>query len=771
MSMKSARQVSTVALAIALPAITANAYAQTELPTVNVTAENTSPYLNTQVSSPKRTQTQLDSAKTTQVITEQTLREQNLLSLQDALMTTPGISFGAGEGGGGYSDKINLRGIDAQYNTTVDGLRDAAAQTRSDLFNYEAIEVTKGANSSENGVGQFSGGVNLQSKTPKDTDFTRLSAGLGTDNYTRFTADSNKVINEDWAARVNVMAHQNDHAGRPEEKQRWGIATALSYNVDDKTKLTFAQFHQQDDNDPLYGVPYFNGKSVPGISNADAFGYRNLDEQKMRSTSWSVKLESQLADNIKLTSFTRYSNVLQDLTASATGGTFCLANGWSPTALSNTNMTGYTWANCGRRGIFGEYIVGGPRGYHRETQTKQWAHDTNLLYTFNTGSIKHDLVVGFGGSWEDYSLVTGGLLYNRDGSNATRPNLNPYDPYNVWVGPTNYFRTSAGDGDLNIGSLYAFDTLTFNPQWQLNIGLRQDRVTGGYKVTSYAPATQVYTLGIPTTQREELISWNTGLTYKPREDWSIYASYSDAKKPVQNNANAGCTLTVGNATNGSCSSDPEEAVSYELGTKWQPNSALLLSAAIFRNEQNKVRVASAIAGTDQVTDAKNHIDGIEFGASGNITDKWGVSAAFAYMAGEYDKTVADNYAGFDYGAGSHLINVPKYSGSIWTSYKLDDQWLFGYGITYQGEMYLSQIISENNPSAAVSSYNFLLPQVESEDYFVHNASVTYTASKNLNFQLNVKNLLNEEFYTNIRNNGWAMPGETRSLILTANYEF
>lgn len=92
--------------------------------------------------STKRTETILDTAKTVQVITEKALQDQGLLSLQQALATTPGISFGAGEGGGGYGDKINLRGYDATYNTTVDGLRDAALTNDSDLFS-EAVEIIK----------------------------------------------------------------------------------------------------------------------------------------------------------------------------------------------------------------------------------------------------------------------------------------------------------------------------------------------------------------------------------------------------------------------------------------------------------------------------------------------------------------------------------------------------------------------------------------------------------------------------------------------------
>lgn len=92
----------------------------TQLPTITVQAEQIkNSYLAPKSSSTKRTEAILDTAKTVQVITEKALKDQGLLSLQQALATTPGISFGAGEGGGGYGDKINLRGYDAnlQHNS------------------------------------------------------------------------------------------------------------------------------------------------------------------------------------------------------------------------------------------------------------------------------------------------------------------------------------------------------------------------------------------------------------------------------------------------------------------------------------------------------------------------------------------------------------------------------------------------------------------------------------------------------------------------------
>src|SRR5262245_48052025 len=94
--------------------------------------------------SPKYTATLLDTPQTITVVPKEVIRGQNLLSLRDILSTVPGITFGAGEGGGGYGDSINLRGYSANNDITVDGLRDSAQYSRSDPFNLEQLEVVNG---------------------------------------------------------------------------------------------------------------------------------------------------------------------------------------------------------------------------------------------------------------------------------------------------------------------------------------------------------------------------------------------------------------------------------------------------------------------------------------------------------------------------------------------------------------------------------------------------------------------------------------------------
>jgi len=135
-----------------------------------------------EVESPKATAPLLDTPQTVTVVSDQVIRKQNLLTLRDALATIPGITFGAGEGGGGYGDSINLRGYSANNDVTVDGVRDSAQYSRTDPFNLQQIEVYNGANSVFNGSGSVGGTVNLVSKSPQANDLTILQGAIGTDD-------------------------------------------------------------------------------------------------------------------------------------------------------------------------------------------------------------------------------------------------------------------------------------------------------------------------------------------------------------------------------------------------------------------------------------------------------------------------------------------------------------------------------------------------------------------------------------------------------------
>ena len=706
-----------------------------ELDTVEVHGERVQ-----KASSPKYTEALVDTPQTITVVTSEVMAQQNLLGLRDVLSTLPGITFGAGEGGGGYGDSINLRGFNATTDITVDGVRDSAQYTRTDNFNLESIELINGANSAMSGAGSVGGNINLVSKSAREGDFSTMTLGAGTDSFGRATVDSNHDFGDGQALRVNAMVHRNDVADRDvEEYKRWGIAPSFAIGLGSDTRFTLSYLHQHDENIPEYGLPYFAayGGLLPGISRDTYFGYRNMDTQEIDVDVLTGVFEHDLSDTTSLRSLARYQKVDQYTVVNPTQGTWCLDSGINP-------------ANGQACAAPGTYQPSGPRGTTRDTTNGLALSQTDLTTRFNTGSVEHALVAGVSFMHETYELDNGNTQRNADGTSPVYPAMDIHDPDNVYRGPVNYVRTGHTDGTLDNQALYVFDTLTFNPQWELALGARYEHNEGDTRTIN------VSTGAIGNFENEEdLFSYRAGLLFKPAENGSIYLSYANSKTPSKASVNGACTAQT-------CEVDPETAVNIELGTKWNLlEDRLAVTAALFRNERQNYKVADPNnpdnpSGTQQL-DGKARVDGVALGVAGNLTRAWSIFANYTYLDSEVLQSVSDRVledTGIDAQAGHPLPNTPEHSASAWTTYALQG-WTFGYGVTYQGDFYTSSIANA--------------PRVKS--YTMHRAMAGYQFNARFGLQLNIDNLFDKQYFTRVRNNGWATPGAARSAVLTATFKF
>ncbi len=752
----------TTAATATLMAIAAPALAQTSGGTLGeVKVEATSEYKTDAVSSPKYTAPLLDTPQTITVIPQRVLEQQNRQTLVEALSTVPGITFGAGEGGGGYGDSINFRGYSANNNITIDGLRDSAQYNRTDSFNLEQIEITNGANSVYGGAGNVSGGINLVSKTPKNENFFKLSGGLGTDSYGRLTVDFNRKLSDTTAIRLNTMVHNNDVPGRDVEKyKRWGVAPSITFGINSPTKLTLSYVHQKDENIPQYGVPYFmnayNNGPLPGVKSSNYYGYSNFDTQDITTDLFTAAFEHKFSESLSVKNITRVGRVTQFSRVSPPQGTWCLANGLNP----STGVFGCAPTNS--------YTVGGPRGNTRDTVNDIIVNQTDFTSNFKTGAVEHTLVTGFSLSREEYTLLSGNSLRNAGGAlpNPTFPAMSISDPNNVWTGPINFIPNARTVGEQSNAAVYVFDNLKFNEQWSVNAGLRYEHISGSSQSSTITTPVLggVETWGARFNNSDNLLSYRLGLVYKPATNASIYAAYGNSKTPSKANVNGACTAT-------SCNVDPETAVNYEIGTKWDVlENRLSLTAAYFRNKLTNYKVNSNDPTMpDQQLDGASQVDGIALGASGQITPAWGVFANYTYLKSKVIQGVSDYcianplatgcpaaLAGNNGVPGNPLTNTPENSFSVWTTYAFAPGWTVGYGASYQGSWYL------NNGAGVL---------YKAPGYLVHNAMVAYRVNKSFDVQFNLKNLTDKVYYTRIRNNGWAVPGDGRALTVTANYSF
>jgi len=759
-------------------------------------------------SSPKYTEDLIDTPQTITVISKEVMDQQGLLMLRDVLTTLPGITFGAGEGGGGYGDSINLRGFSANSDITTDGVRDSAQYTRSDTFNLESLELVNGANSVYSGAGSVAGNINLVTKTAQAGDFDALTVGAGTDSYGRITFDGNHDFDNGTAFRINAMVHQNDVPGRDFEKfERWGIAPSLALGLGSDTRLTLSYLHQEDDNTPQYGVPYyrnaFNDGPLPGVDTSNYYGYHNIDKQEIEVDMLTGVFEHDFSDNVSLRSLARYQKVDQVSLVDATQGTWCLANNLTPTGTSCVVGTGGAAVTV----PVGRYLPSGPRGYMRDTSNAIAISQTDLTIDFNTGTIEHALVAGLSFSQETFDLDTSNVFRNDDGTNpfvatpfdpAHLPFMDIANPDSLYTGPYNKTLIGRTAGTLNNQAAYVFDTIRFNDQWLLNLGARYEHNEGdstNWNVKLYTAPTianpnpdntnigSITGRSTPASNEENLFSYRAGVVFKPVDNASIYLSYANSKTPSKASVNGSClTTSTTSGTTDNCNVGPENAVNIELGTKWELlDKRLALTAALFRNERENFKVADPdptnLLG-EQSLDGRARVQGVALGVSGRVTRAWSVFANYTYLDSEVLRSVSDfclshpgapncgNNATFpDPQKGNPLTNTPKHSASLWTTYTLND-WIFGYGATYQGEFYLNNSFLATNNSVTTQTDLYKTP-----DYWVHRAMIGYQVNDSLALQLNINNLFDEEYYLRIRNNGWATSGDARSATLTATYRF
>ncbi|APL94643.1 TonB-dependent receptor [Sphingobium indicum] len=814
--------------------------------TVTDTAIDESPIKVEKAESPKYTRPLLDTPQTITVIGKETIRQQNLLTLREVLSTVPGITFGAGEGGFGYGDRIILRGQDAKNDVTVDGVRSGAFLNRNEVYNIEQVEVTNGANSVMNGGGSVAGTINLVTKRPLADDNTILNAGIGTDNYYRATIDANKRVNDLIAVRLNAVYHRNDVPGRDvEDYERWGVAPAITIGIDSPTSLTLQGEYLDDKAMPQYGIRYFPalGGIVDQFDRSGYYGFANLDRQDSKTKSLQAIFSHAFSDTVKVRNLTRYEHIRQDTVTSQPNGVFCLDNGtaggFNPdTGGACTQRIGTTAAGETLTIPVGYYLPIGGRGNQRFITNETAYNQIDLSADFDTGGIGHTLVVGGSALWERYDQLQGSLGRTANGfdpyaapfttpttgASAANPAYNAAaslgfylplvniaDPSagivgpaattglprvygsNNYVGPVNFILGTHNVGEQTSYAAYLFDTMKFTDWFEINGGIRYEKVKGFNRTFTYnttggsAQLGQISTVGNRLEVDDNLFSFRVGAVVKPTPDTSLYVAFGNSKLPSKSSVDGSCTADNAAGGSGTCNVRPETTKNYEIGAKADLfDKQLLLTLALFRNDRNQIKVVSGDPLLpDQATDGHQRVEGVSFGASGNITSNWTISANYMYLKSKIKQGVSDyclahpgatdpaagtcaNSTTFlDPTAGYSLTNTPKHSGSLFTTYRFGFGLELGYGLTYQGSFLLNQ------PSLAqlvANSYvGYRVPS-----YTIHRFMASYPITENLTAQVNVQNFTNEKYVTTVRNNtnnSWAQPAPTRSAVFSLNYMF
>jgi len=132
-------------------------YKKIELSEIEVKDNLAKTYLKKRTSTATKTDTRIrDIPQSISVITEEQIKDQSLLGLTDAVIYSPGVMAGQGEGN---RDSFWLRGNQSTSDLFVDGVRDDVQYYR-DLYNIDRVEVLMGPNGMIFGRGGVGGVIN-----------------------------------------------------------------------------------------------------------------------------------------------------------------------------------------------------------------------------------------------------------------------------------------------------------------------------------------------------------------------------------------------------------------------------------------------------------------------------------------------------------------------------------------------------------------------------------------------------------------------------------
>ncbi len=340
---------------------------------------------------------------------------------------------------------------------------------------------------------------------------------------------------------------------------------------------------------------------------------------------------------------------------------------------------------------------------------------------------------------QEHEIIIGAMYNNnkRSSSSFWEDNTVPAQSVYSWNGniqePT-YTLNSKNNMSAKESAVYVVGRFNLLDDLKLITGAR----ISNYKFDSNG-------WGTPASYKiEKTITPYAGLVYNIDENHSAYVSYTNIFKPQQNKDINNKIL------------DPKTGNNYEIGVKAEYlDKRLNTSLTYFIIQQNNVaeETGNIIPGTNE--NAYRSVDGvkskgIELSVKGEITDNWNVDFALYNFSKKDQK-------------GKELSTLtPKREMSLFSKYKLD-KLSFGGGISWQDDIHTN-----------VTNYSGDEIKVTQEDFYLVNIMGKYDFTKDLSFQININNLFNKEYYSNITYGSYGggyVFGDPRKISGQVNYKF
>jgi len=657
----------------------------------------------------------IDVPQSLSIFTAEQFKERGITDIRGIVDYTPGINTSQGEG---HRDSVVFRGVRSTADFYLDGNRDDVQYYRS-LYNLEQVEILRGPNALLFGRGGTGGIINRVTKKAEiGEQFTGYQTAI--DSFGGFSAqvDTNFVTSDSSSVRINAHYDSLENHRDFFDGDRFGFTTTARFELSEQTTLDLTYEYADHERFIDRGIPSNPDTLRPAGELDDiTFGDPENNFTTLEAHIFRAALQHNFSDSLK--------------------GNFSAFYGDYDKVYSNFFPVGFDPEND----------TVSLDGYIDETERQNLILSSNIVSEFNTGNVEHTLI--FGAEYIDTSSDQFRLNAFFDQTSDDVEFFSVSDPLGLVNGvginssgnvTTNTFsRNSLNDDtetDIEVFSFYIQDQIALSEQFDIVLGLRYDE----FDITEV----DIEEGGERSSSNDSEVSPRLGFIYKPQENVSVYASYSESFLPRSGEQFANIGAVNGNGD----PLGPDEFKNLEFGAKWDVNSNLSLTAALFENEQTRPVVDGDDPSGTNLLVQESEVSGFEFQINGQISESWSLSANYSYLDGELSD-------------GATPREIPENTFSVWNNILVNADFGLGLGVIYQDESFTSNASVDTPDSERVT-----LPSYTRVD-----AAAFYNVSEKLRVQLNVENLFDTEYFPNSHTDNNITVGAPINAVLSLSGKF
>ncbi|MBO9614022.1 MAG: TonB-dependent receptor [Dyadobacter sp.] len=632
----------------------------------------------------------LETPQNVQVVTSKVLADQQVISMSDGLIRNVSGAVRLEHWGDMYAN-ISMRGSQIQaFRNGFNVVNSYWGPLTEDMSFVDHIEFVKGPAGFMLANGDPSGLYNVVTKKPTGQTKGEVGFNIGSFGLYRATLDLDGKLSKDskFLYRLNVAAQNKGSFRAYEYNDRYSIAPVISYQIDEKTKLTAE-----------YTLQYAKMSNVGSFYVFSPEGYATLPRDfttmppglaptKIKDQSVFVNLQHQFNPNWKLTAQVGYFNYQLNG-----------ASMWPDSVKAN----GLIYRNVGLWDAKSEMTLG----------------QVFVNGDVKTGAVRHRILGGIDVGSKNY-FADWSQSYSLDSVGAEFDPKNPY--YGTPVMGYPKFdrsmdlesRAAAGGGLQNqdYTGIYLQDELGFlDNRIRLTLAGRYTYV----KQSEY---------GGPNKEAKRLTP-RIGLSISLTKNTSLYALYDQAFIPQS-----------GRLKNGG-SVKPVTGNNTELGIKrdWAEGrwNTTLAFYRILKNNELTGDPDAPNSGLS-IELGQKRAQGIEFDLRGTIINGLNLTANYAYTIAEISK-VGEGVK--DMAVGDLVPGFAKHTTNAWLSYKVQHGSLKGSGIS-GGFTYLA--------GRATTNWSTTNTSLNQPDYFKLDGGV-FWEKNNIRLTANVFNILDKYLYS------------------------